>query len=356
MHNMHTRSVAIVGASGYSGIEATRILAHHPRVELKLLASDRWEGDSVEKRLGLGGPVGALRYTPAKGCEELARQCDAVLLATPAEVSLQLVPMLLRSEARVIDLSGAFRLLKASAYSTFYGFAHPHPELLSGAAYGLPELFRRGIEGARLIANPGCYPTAAALGIGPLLRQGLLDQGSIVIDAASGTTGAGRKSGEEMSFSEVDEDFRAYKVLQHQHGPEIAQSLERCAGREVPMTFTAHLLPIKRGILATAYARLKPGRDPAEALTALQSFYRSEPFVTVLDSPDQVTLKSVVGTNRCAIGAAWDRTSLDPGRLVVISAIDNLVKGAAGQAVQNLNLAMGWPEAEGLSQLRGFYP
>jgi len=376
MQNMHNASVAIIGASGYSGIEATRILAEHPRVELKLLASERWEGDSIQKRLGIGGPVGALQYAPVKGCEEAARHCDAVLLATPVDVSLQLVRLLSDSQESgdpstpgsralalrsgraplVIDLSGAFRLANAASYPAFYGFAHPHPELLAAAAYGLPELFRREIEGARLIANPGCYPTAAAIAIAPLLREGFLDDGSIVIDAASGTTGAGRKSSDEWIFSEVDEDFRAYKVLKHQHAPEIAQSLARCAGRPVPMTFTPHLLPIKRGILATVYARLKPGRDPAEAVTALKRFYRSEPFVTVLDSPDEVTLKGVVGTNRCAIGAAWDRTQLDPGRLVVISAIDNLVKGAAGQAVQNLNIAMGWPEAEGLSQLRGFYP
>ena len=357
MQSMHTASVAIIGASGYSGIEATRILAHHPRVELRLLASDRWSGDTLARRVGLSGSAGALKYTSIAGCEKAASECDAILLATPAEVSLDLVPKLTSSSrARIVDLSGAFRLEDASAYPTFYGFDHRHPQLLESAVYGLPELFREDIPGAHLIANPGCYPTGAALAICPLLRAGHLDASALIIDAASGTTGAGRRSNEEMSFGEVDEDFRAYKVLRHQHTPEIAQSLSRCASRKVHLTFTAHLLPVKRGILTTAYATLAKGRDPSEVFSALKQFYRAERFVEVLDSPEEVTLKSVVGTNRCAIGMAWDRTGLDPGRLVIVSAIDNLVKGAAGQAVQNLNIAMGWDEGDGLSSLRGFYP
>jgi len=356
MQTMHTASVAIIGASGYSGIEATRILANHPRVELRLLASDRWRGDTVAKRLGIRGRAGALKYAPIQDCESPAAECEAILLATPAEASLDLAPKLAGSRARIVDISGAFRLKNAAAYPSFYGFTHRHPALLESATYGLPELFREDIRGARLIANPGCYPTGAALAIAPLLRAGFLDESPIVIDAASGTTGAGRKSSEEMSFGEVDEDFRAYRVLRHQHAPEIAQSLARCASREVRVTFTAHLLPVKRGILTTSYAMLKPGCDPAEGPAILRQFYRTEPFVDILDSPDEVTLKSVAGTNRCAIAMAWDRAGLDPGRLVVISAIDNLVKGAAGQAVQNLNIAMGWEETEGLSQLRGFYP
>ncbi len=228
--------------------------------------------------------------------------------------------------------------------------------MLEQAVYGLPELFREGIAGARLVANPGCYPTAAALAVAPLLKAGLLDEGSLILNAASGTTGAGRKGSEDMSFSEVDEDFRAYRVLRHQHTPEIAQSLARVAGRVVPLTFTPHLLPIKRGILVTAYARLRSGVTAAEARAALERAYSSCPFLTVLDSPDAVNLKSVVGTNRCVLALAADTTGYDPGRVVVTAAIDNLVKGAAGQAVQNLNLMMGWEETCGLATLRGFYP
>lgn len=352
---MHKASVAVIGASGYSGIELTRILADHPRAALRLLASDRWGGETVARRLGIQDSVGELRYVPLQGCEAAARECDAVFLATPAEASLQLVPKLFGGQARVVDLSGAFRLQEPRAYPPFYGFEHPRPDLLRAAVYGLPELFRGELTGARLIANPGCYPTGAALAIAPLLRAQLVEP-AIIFDSASGTSGAGRKNGEDMSFGEVDEDFRAYKVLRHQHTPEIAQALSRCASAPIRLTFTAHLLPVKRGILTTAYATLKAGRTASEAALALQNAYRAERFVEVLDSPEEVNLKSVAGTNRCTLAIAGDRSGLDPGRLVVLSAIDNLVKGAAGQAVQNLNVAMGWDEADGLWQLRGFYP
>jgi N-acetyl-gamma-glutamyl-phosphate reductase len=241
-------------------------------------------------------------------------------------------------------------------YPPFYGFTHSSPELLPGAVYGLPELFRQQVRGATLVANPGCYATAAALALAPLLSAGVLEAGSLVVDAASGTTGAGRKGSEEMSFTEVDEDFRAYRVLKHQHTPEIAQTLSRVAGRAVPLTFTAHLLPLKRGIPCTAYGRLAPGATLADLKAAYANGYTGEPFVSLAPSPEAVGLKAVVGTNRCVVGVAADAGGLDPGRVVVVSAIDNLVKGAAGQAVQNLNLLCGWEEGAGLSTLRGFYP
>jgi N-acetyl-gamma-glutamyl-phosphate reductase len=256
----------------------------------------------------------------------------------------------------VIDLSGSFRLRDIATYPSFYNFTHSAPELLEQAAYGLPELFRERIPSAKLVANPGCYATACALSVAPLLKAGLLDEGSLIFDAASGTTGAGRKGSEDMSFSEVDEDFRAYRVLRHQHTPEIAQTLAGVAGRAVPLTFTAHLLPLKRGILVTAYGRLRPGATAAEARAALEQAYAPCPFLTVEASPDAVNLKGVVGTNRCTVAVAADTAGYDPGRVVVTAAIDNLVKGAAGQAVQNLNLMMGWEETLGLSTLRGFNP
>src|SRR5262249_48162817 len=206
--------------------------------------------DSAARRLGIQGRGGELRYAPLQECERVAGECDVIFLATPAEASLQWVPKLAGRGARVVDISGAFRLKAADAYPAFYGFAHPHPELLGSAVYGIPELFRKELAGARLIANPGCYPTGAALALPPLLRAELIEP-AVIIDAASGTTGAGRKSGEEMSFGEVDEDFRAYKVLRHQHLPEIAQALSRCTSARLRVTFTPHLLPIKRGILTT---------------------------------------------------------------------------------------------------------
>jgi N-acetyl-gamma-glutamyl-phosphate reductase len=341
---MQSVPVGIVGASGYSGLELSRILAFHPHAELKLLGSDKWAGETAARRAGLSGAAGKLKYAPQDKCAELARECAAVLLATPAEASLELAPRMLDAGVRVIDLSGAFRLRDPALYRKYYGFEHPRPDLLSEAFYGLPEV-RRAPRGTRLVANPGCYPTAAALALAPLLDARLLAPQMLIVDAASGVTGAGRKAAEDYSFAEVEGDYRAYKVLRHQHQPEIVQTLGR------PLTFTPHLLPLKRGILATCYARLSPGGDPDRLSAALLHKYAGEPFVDVLETPDQVTLKAVAGTNRCQVAAATD------GDMVVaISAIDNLVKGAAGQAVQNLNLIMGWAETAGLDTLRGFHP
>ena len=323
---MQTVPVGIIGASGYSGLEASRILAAHPQVELKLLGSDKWAGETAARRAGLSGAAGKLKYVPQEQVAQLARECAAVLLATPAEGSLKLVPILHALGVRVIDLSGAFRLRDASLYPKFYGFEHLHKNLISQAFYGLPELSRT---------------TAAALALAPLIESGAVE-GPFIVDAASGVTGAGRKATEDLSFAEVDEDFRAYRVLRHQHQPEIAQTV----GRDV--TFTAHLLPLKRGILATCYSRLKGKADLKEIFLHK---YASAPFLEVLDSPDQVSLKGVVGTNKCQVAVASDGETV-----IAISAIDNLVKGAAGQAVQNLNLAMGWSETAGLDTLRGFQP
>jgi N-acetyl-gamma-glutamyl-phosphate reductase len=278
---------------------------------------------------------------------ELAAGCQVVLLATPAEVSLDLAPRLLDAGIKVIDLSGAFRLRDAAEYPRFYRFTHPRPDLLAEAAYGLPELFRDEIRRARLVANPGCYPTAAALPLAPLLRAGLLEEDWIVVDAASGVTGAGRKATEELSFAEVDEEFRAYRVHAHQHLPEIGQTLGRCGTSRPGLTFTPYLLPVKRGILSTAHARLKPGVPLDQPARELARAYAGEPFVDLVASPNDVNLKSVVGTNRCRIGVACEEQR-GSGRLIALASIDNLVKGAAGQAVQNLNLMMGFEETMGL--------
>jgi N-acetyl-gamma-glutamyl-phosphate reductase len=347
--------IAVLGASGYSGIEATRILAQHPRAELRVLGSDRWQGDTAERRAGLSGAAGKLRYLAPERAAEAARECAAALLCTPVDASFQLAPPLLAAGVKVVDLSGAFRLHDAAAFRATYGLEHPHPQLLAEAVYGLPELTSRdAIAKARLVANPGCYPTAAALALAPLFAAEMLGPEPPIVDAASGTTGAGRKASEEMSFTEVMDDFRAYRVLRHQHAPEIAQTLSHAARRDVSLTFTAHLLPLRRGILATCYARLAAGRSASDAAAELAHNYANEPFLEVARSADDVSLKRVVGTNRCQIGFAAG--GLDGGRVVVISAIDNLVKGAAGQAVQNLNLALGWAETDGLDNLRGFSP
>lgn len=347
MHEANRAQIGVVGGSGYSGVELTKLLAGHPGVELRFLASDRWVGEPVSKRLSLDGPVGKLRYAGLDEAEALAAGCDAVLLATPAEASLALAPKLLAQGAKVVDLSGAFRLRDAALYPPTYGFEHVHAGLLASAVYGMPELCRDGLAGAKLVANPGCFATAATLALAPLMKAGLLAPERLIVDAASGVTGAGRKAAEDYSFSEIDEDFRAYRILRHQHTPEIAQSL---GGAK--LTFTAHLLPIKRGILATCHAELARGVDAAAVAAAFERAYGREPFVRLLESPEQVTLKSVVGSNACALGFAVGSER----ELIVVSALDNLVKGAAGQAVQNLNLLLGFEETAGLSGLKAFYP
>ena len=354
---MHKYAIGVVGASGYSGIELCRVLAAHPAVEMRFAASDRWVGSTVRSRTGIGGAVGALSYVSNSDALSAAAGCSAVLLATPPEASLGLAPALLERGVRVVDLSGAFRLSDPGAYPRHYGFEHRAPGLLDAAVYGLPELGdRREIAAASLVANPGCYPTAAALALVPLLRAGLLADESIVVDAASGVSGAGRQASEAYSFCEVVDDVRPYKVLRHQHTPEIAQSLARAAGRPVPLTFTPHLLPIRRGILSTASARLAPGVRASAPAEALAAAYRDEPLVEVLETPEEVSIARVAGTPRAAVALAVAGSGFDPGRVVVVSAIDNLLKGAASQAVQNLNLVLGLPERAALEPFPGVSP
>jgi N-acetyl-gamma-glutamyl-phosphate reductase len=337
-------AVGIVGVSGYSGMELARLLAAHPRLAPALAVSDRWAGATLGDHLPLRGRSAAVRVlSQEEGARSLAG-LDLVFLCTPAEVSLELAPRALDAGARVVDLSGAFRLAAAD-YPRWYGFAHPRADLLAAACYSMPEAGASGpIRGARLIANPGCYPTASTLAVLPLLRAGVIERAGIIVDAKSGTTGAGRKATEEMSFSEVDGDLRAYRVLRHQHTPEIERALELGGCGAGRVTFTAHLIPTRRGILATAYGRLRPGKTAADAAAAVKSFVEGRPFLRAT-RPDAVRIQAVNGTNRVLLGA-----DADPERDVALgfAAIDNLVKGAAGQAVQNANLMLGFDEGEGL--------
>ena len=331
---MQRPSIAILGASGYAGVELTRLVALHPGVELAVCGSDRWADEWVEARIGVRTRV---RYLAPDRALEHAASCSLVLLATPAEISHAYVPQLV-AKTKVIDLSGAFRLRDAALYETHYGFTHRHPALLAEAVYGLPELHRANLAGARLIANPGCYATAIQLAIAPVSK---LVTGRWIVDAVSGVTGAGRKATEEFSFAEIAGDVRAYRTLRHQHAPEIAQ------GVGAHVAFVPHLVPIARGILATCHAQLAPGADVEGAY---RSAYSDQEFIELAHSADDVSIHHVVGTNRCRIG--W---TVVGDELVAIAAIDNLVKGAAGQAVQNLNLALGLPENSGLV-LRSFHP
>jgi N-acetyl-gamma-glutamyl-phosphate reductase len=344
---MHSLSAAVIGASGYSGLELTRLLARHPQLRPVALLSDRWAGEAAGDRLALSGPVAALRYGPQ--AEAAGVQADVAFLATPAEVSLELAPKLVARGLRVVDLSGAFRLADASIYPSWYGFEHTAPKLLAEARYGLPELARAGLAGAKLVTNPGCYATSIAVGVAPLVKAGLASADGVTVAAMSGVSGAGRKATEDYSFCEIDEDLRAYRIGRHQHVPEIEQTVARYAGKCGPISFTPHLVPIRRGILATSTLRLAGGATAGEVQAAFVAAYGKEPFVRVL-AADKVAVKDVVRTNRVHVGVAVDARA---GVAVVTSALDNLVKGAAGQAVQAFNATMGWDEALGLDLLGG---
>jgi N-acetyl-gamma-glutamyl-phosphate reductase len=345
---MSSLRVGVVGASGYSGAVAARLVAAHPRLTLAFATSDKLAGEGVAAHLGVRADAG-LRFAPNGAALELAKDgCDLAILATSAEVSMKLVPALAAAGRPLVDLSGAFRL-EAGQYLRWYGFEHAAPDWLERAHYGLPELFGAPPAGG-VVANPGCYPTAALLALAPLVREGLVDPSGIVVDAKSGVTGAGRQATETYSFAEVDEDLRAYKVFTHQHTPEIVRALGRAAKTSVKLTFTAHLLPIKRGLLATCYGRPLPGASATRVAQCLADTYRVTPFVRAM-APDQVMLKRVAGTNACHVGA-----TADDDRVIAFGAIDNLLKGAAGQAIQNVNLMNGWDEALGLDGLQRLSP
>jgi N-acetyl-gamma-glutamyl-phosphate reductase len=325
-------SAGIVGYRGYSGAELVRILERHPRVEPVLL----------EHREDSGGP-GRVRRIPCTAEAVRSEGLGVVFLATPPEVSMELAPAILEAGARVIDLSGAFRLRTAERYERWYQEPHTRPDLLAEAAYGLPEFCRERIGSARLIANPGCYPTAANLAIRPLLEAGVVDRAAgIVCDAKSGVSGAGRKPGLRTSFCEVTENLSAYAILHHRHVPEVllVSGLE-----EREFSFTAQLLPVDRGILETIYFRASRLEGPEDLLSIYERRYAAEPFIRLYPPNQAPDLRGVRRTNYCDIGVALDRAT---GRGVVVSVLDNLVKGAAGQAVQNMNLVLGLPETEGL--------
>ena len=330
--------VGIVGFRGYSGAELVRLLSRHPHAEPVLL--EHRDSDDRPRPLGAAGP----RRIPCSGEAARAAGLAAVFLATPPEVSMDLAPELLAAGAKVIDLSGAFRLGTPENYQRWYKAPHTQPGLLAQAVYGLPEFCRAPIPSAPLISNPGCYPTAANLAIKPLVDSQAIEPGSgIVCDAKSGVSGAGRKPSLKTSFCEVAENFSAYSILDHRHVPEV---LRTSGLRESEFSFTAHLIPVDRGILETIYFRAAEKiKTAGDLLAAYQARYQSEPFVR-LYAPGQIPdLHSVAYTNFCDLGFKLDASTR---RAVVISCIDNLGKGAAGQAIQNMNLALGFEETAGL--------
>jgi N-acetyl-gamma-glutamyl-phosphate reductase len=331
-------SAGIVGFRGYSGAELVEILSRHPHVK-QVLLEHRVDAHDRPGPKGRTGPARIPCTPEAVRSEKL----EVVFLATPAEVSMELAPQMLQAGAKVIDLSGAFRLRTVDAYRRWYKEEHTQPTLLAEAAYGLPEFCRERIAGARLVANPGCYPTAANLAIRPLVDSGVIDGAAgIVCDAKSGVSGAGRKPSLKTSFCEVTENFSAYSVMDHRHVPEILMN----SGLEEPqLTFTAQLLPLHRGILETIYFRSHAISSAGELLSLYERRYAGEPFVRLYEPPGLPDLAAVARTNFCDIGVRFDPAT---GRGLVVAAIDNLGKGAAGQAVQNMNLLFGWKETEGL--------
>lgn len=335
--------VGIIGASGYTGAELVRLLVNHPGVELTLATSRQYAG----KPLAAVFPHLAGRTELV--CENLsgleaAGRADLFFTAVPHQTAMNVVPELLAAGAKVVDLSADFRLHDQGVYEEWYQ-AHSAPELLAEAAYGLPELHRSAIARARLVANPGCYPTSVLLALAPLLKAGCLDLDSLIIDAKSGTSGAGRAAQTGTMYCEVTDGFRAYKVGAHRHTPEIEQELGKLCDREMTVSFTPHLVPMSRGMLSTIYADLRGNYEQIEVERMVADFYRDEPFVRLLTAGQLPATQYVRGSNYCDLALRVDRRT---GRLVMLSAIDNLVKGAAGQAVQNMNLLCGLPEGQGL--------
>lgn len=339
--------VGIVGGTGYTGVELLRLLAAHPGAEVVAITSRAEAGRRVDTLFpNLRGHCDLVFSAP--DTRTLAA-CDVVFFATPHNVAMQQVPELLAAGTRVIDLSADYRLRDAAVWSRWYGEPHASPELLNEVVYGLPELNRTAIAGAQLVACPGCYPTAIELGLMPLLRAGLVDAQHLIASAASGASGAGRQAKVDMLLAETAGSFKAYAAGGHRHLPEIEQCLTDMAGSSVGLTFVPHLLPIVRGIHATLFARLlAPAPDAAGMLQTLyEEAYAAEPFVDVLPAGEHPQTRAVCGANRCQIAL-----SVPQGRdtVVVMATEDNLVKGASGQAVQNMNIMFGLAETQGLEQ------
>jgi N-acetyl-gamma-glutamyl-phosphate reductase len=336
--------IGILGASGYTGAELVRLLARHPAAEIRLLTADRQAGRPLAE---VFPHLGAIRLPDLVKIEAADWEAvDLVFCALPHGTTQTVIAALPR-QLKVVDLSADFRLADLPTYAQWYGHAHQAPALQPEAVYGLTELKRAQVAPARLVANPGCYPTAAQLPLVPLVEAGAIDPDDIIIDAKSGVSGAGRDAKQGSLYGEVTEGMHAYGVASHRHAPEIEQGLSEAAGRPIIVNFTPHLAPMSRGILATIYVRLANGGSAGDLRRILADRYAGEPFVRLLAEGQSPATRHVRGANHCLIGVFADRV---PGRAIVLSAIDNLVKGASGQAVQNMNLMAGLPETAGLEQ------
>jgi N-acetyl-gamma-glutamyl-phosphate reductase len=344
--------IGVLGASGYTGSECVRLLLRHPRVAIAALTADRRAGQEMREVFPQFSPFALPKLSSLEAIDWVSEAFDLVFCALPHATTQKVIKDLLgRAPAtKVVDLSADFRLAPG-AYERWYGHEHAAPELQKEAVYGLVEIYRKEIAKARLVANPGCYTTCAQLPLIPLLRARAIDPDEIVVDAKSGMTGAGRSAKEAMLFSEVSEGFNAYGVGHHRHMAELDQEFSKAAGREVTVSFTPHLVPMNRGILSTIYVRGRDGHAANDLHVLLLKSYMNEPFVHVLPLGEMPATRHIRGSNMTFIGLAPDRI---PGRVIIGSALDNLVKGASGQAVQNMNLMLGFAETMGLEQVALF--
>lgn len=341
---------AIFGASGYTGQELTRILSGHPEVELVAVTSRRFAGKTVSEVFPALRGLTTLKYqnaTPAQIC----KICNVVFLALPHGVSMEIAPEFIKAGKKVIDLSADYRLKDLKVYESWY-VKHSSAKFIKEAVYGIPELYRRQIKKSKLIANPGCYPTSIILGLAPALSKNLLDVSTIIADSASGVSGAGREPLIGSLFCEVDGGFKAYKVGKHRHLPEIEQELNALADKKFTVSFTPHLLPVNRGILSTIYATLRKNVSLGDLHSLYSEFYAKEQFIRICPQGIYPNISSVCGSNYCDIGLAIDARTK---RVIIMAAIDNLIKGAAGQAVQNMNIICGFEEGAGL-KIAPLYP
>ena len=341
--------VAVLGATGYAGVELVRLLTNHPEVELCVLGSQSFDGQKISD------VYKNFRHILDAECEKVdldkVAECDVAFTALPHGASKDVIPAIIERGVKVIDLSGDFRYDDIKVYEKWYGQEHSSPELLAESVYGMPELHREKIKSARLIGNPGCYTTCSILGAAPLLAKGIAETKNIIVDAKSGVTGAGRGLSLQCHFCECTETSKAYKVATHRHTSEIEQELSNVAGEEIMISFTPHLIPQKRGILSTIYINLKKPCTTEELVELYKEYYKDEFFVRVMNAGELPETKHVAGSNFVDIGVVVDERLQ---RAVVVSALDNIVKGAAGQAVQNMNIMFGFDEKTALDNA-GFY-
>ncbi|MBI4826938.1 MAG: N-acetyl-gamma-glutamyl-phosphate reductase [Nitrospirae bacterium] len=341
--------VAILGGSGYTGGELFRILQHHSHVKVTAVTSERLAGSSISE-LFLHSRDSILKLEKLH-LATLKNKADLFFLCLPHMTSQPVVAYLNEAGKKVIDLSADFRLKSAKTYQEWYGTKHICQPLLKKAVYGLPEINRDKIRSASIIANPGCYPTSIVLALAPIIDKDFADTDSIIIDSKSGVSGAGRNPAQPFMFCEVNESVKAYAVSNHRHTPEIEQELNCISGKKIKIVFTPHLIPMDRGMLSTSYIRIKEGMTLSKVQQIYRNFYRNEPFVRVLNNGIYPATKAVKGSNYCDISVFLDKRSHSHNTLIIISAIDNLLKGASGQAVQNMNIMSGFNETEGLNTL-----